>query len=226
MRKLGFAGFGRSTVVRILRKQGLALSPVRCREMGWLTFLKHYQEFIWASDFFTVTTATLRTYYILFALEIGSCRIRYWNVSTSPDGAWAAQQFRNLSIVNEDAPHFLIHDRDDKFTQAADAVLEVAGTRVVRVPARSPDLNGYAERAVRTLREECLDRIIILTEGHLRWVLKEFLRYYNSRRPHRSLKLLPPDAPLNYPREGQVAKRQILGGLVNDYYREAASEVF
>ncbi len=75
---------------------------------------------------------------------------------------------------------------------------------------------------VRTLREECLDRIIILSESHLRWVLREFVNYYNTRRPHRSLKLLPPENPGHYPREGQVVKRPILGGLVNDYYREAA----
>jgi len=80
----------------------------------------------------------------------------------------------------------------------------------------------YVERAIRTLREECLDRITILNERHLRWVLNEFARYYNSRRPHRSLRLLTPESPGHYLREGKVARRRVLGGLVNDYYREAA----
>ncbi|MEI6501012.1 MAG: integrase core domain-containing protein [Armatimonadota bacterium] len=87
---------------------------------------------------------------------------------------------------------------------------------------RLPNLNAYAERWVRTVREECLDRVIVLNENHLRWVLREFIRYYNERRPHRSLGLAAPEGPAEYPREGEVCRNQILGGLVNDYYREAA----
>ena len=92
----------------------------------------------------------------------------------------------------------------------------------MRLPARSPNLNAHAERWIRTVREECLDRIIILNERHLRWVLNEFVRYYNQRRPHRSLNLHVPDGPRVYSQAGKVACRQVLGGLINDYYREAA----
>jgi len=222
MRKLGFGRFGRTTVRRILREHGLAPSPQRRRGLSWPEFVGHYGEFIWACDFFTVTTATLRTYYVFMVLEISTRRIRFWNVSASPDGAWVAQQFRNLSVVSDDLPRYLIHDRDDKFTAHADALLTAADTEVVRLPARSPDLNGYIERCIRTLREECLDRIIILNERHLRWVLGEFIRYYNRRRPHRSLQLHVPEGPRDYPRQGLIARRQILRGLVNDYCRKAA----
>jgi transposase InsO family protein len=222
MRKLGFGGFGRTTVRRILRKHALAPSPQRRRGLTWPEFVGHYGRFVWACDFFTVTTATLRTYYVFMVLEISTRRIRFWNVSASPDGRWTAQQFRNLSVVSGDLPRHLIHDRDDKFTAHADALLAAAGTEVMRLPARSPDLNGHIERCIRTLREECLDRIIILNDRHLRWVLDQFVRYYNRRRPHRSLQLHVPEGPRDYPTDGRVARRQILGGLVSDYYRKAA----
>ena len=90
------------------------------------------------------------------------------------------------------------------------------------LPARSPNLNAHAERWVRTVREECLDRVIVLNEDHLRWALTEFIRYYNERRPHRSLGLQPPDGPVGCSGEGKVIRRQVLGGLVNDYHRKAA----
>jgi len=96
------------------------------------------------------------------------------------------------------------------------------GTKVIRLPVRSPDLNAYAERWIRSLRQECLDRIIILNEAHLRWVLTEYVRYYNERRPHQSLQHLPPEAPDAYPREGKIVARPVLGGLIHDYGRLAA----
>jgi transposase InsO family protein len=133
-----------------------------------------------------------------------------------------SQQFRNLSVVNDDLPRYLIHDRDSKYTRDADSLLEDAGTKVIRLPVRSPDLNGYAERWIRSLRQECLDRIIILNEAHLRWVLGEYVRYYNKRRPHQSLQHLPPEAPDAYPCEGKIVARPVLGGLIHDYYRLAA----
>jgi len=173
MRKLGFVRFGRSSVARILKQHGLTPERRHSFGLGWLQFLTHYGRFIWASDFCTVTTATLTTYYLVFFLEIGTRRIIHWDVSTSPDEAWMSQQFRNLSVVSDDLPRHLIHDRDSKYTRYADSLLEEAGTKAIRLPVRSPDLNAYAERWIRSLRQECLDRIIILNEAHLRWVLRE-----------------------------------------------------
>jgi hypothetical protein len=109
----------------------------------------------------------------------------------------------------------------DRATQG-DALLGEVGSKVVCLPVRSPNLNAYAERWVRTVRQECLERVIVLNESHLRWVLREFIRHCNSRRPHRSLALRPPEGPVHSSSEGEVIRRQILGGLINDYYREAA----
>jgi len=221
MRKLGYVGFGRSTVKRILERHGLWPRP-RQGGMSWHDFIGHYGRFIWACDFFTVTTATLRTYYVLLFIEIGTRRTIFWNVSEAPDGVWTEQQFRNLSLAHDQLPRCLLHDRDSKLTTHADALLAGAGSEAIRLPVRSPDLNAYAERWVRTVREECLDRVIVLNESHLRWVLDESIRYYNERRPHRSLGLRVPQGPMEYPCAGEVTRRQILGGLINDYYRKAA----
>lgn len=222
MRKLGFPRFGRTSVKRILNQHGLTPESRRSTGLSWLEFLSHYGRFAWASDYLTVTTASLRTYYVTFFLEIATRRICFWNVSTSPDEAWVTQQFRNLSIVSDDLPRYLIHDRDDKYPRSADSLMEDVGTEVIRLPAHSPDLNGYAERWIRSLRQECLDRIIVLSEAHLRWVLGEYVRYYNQRRPHQSLQHLPQEALAEYPGQGEVVRRPVVGGIINDYYRLAA----
>jgi len=128
VRKLGFSTIGRSTVQRILKRHGLAPRP-HYGGLSWADFLGHYGQFIWARDFFTVTTATLRTYYVLFFIEISTRRIVYWNVSEHPEGEWVAQQFRNLSVLHDQLPRYLIHDRDGKFTAPADALLCAIGTK-------------------------------------------------------------------------------------------------
>ena len=125
-------------------------------------------------------------------------------------------------MVSDELPRYLIHDRDSTYPLHADSLLEGAGTKVIRLPVRSPDLNAYAERWIRSLREECLDQIIVLNEAHLRWALREYISYYNARRPHRSLRLLPPQAPDQYPCDGPIIRRAVLGGLINDYCRPAA----
>lgn len=116
-----------------------------------------------------LTTAALRTYYVLFLIEIETRRIVLWSLSDAPDGAWTAQQFRNLSLIDEEPPRYLLHDRDSKLTTHEDALLGEVGSKVIRLPVRSPNLNAYAERWVRTVREECWDRVIVLNESHLRW---------------------------------------------------------
>ncbi|UCG89039.1 MAG: transposase, partial [Gemmatimonadota bacterium] len=222
MRKLGFPRFGRTSVKRIPNQHGLTPESRRSTHLSWLEFLSHYGRFAWASDYLTITTASLRTYYVIFFLEVATRRIRFWNVSTSPDESWVAQQLQNLCIVSDELPKYLIHDRDGKYPRHADSLLEHVGTEVIRLPARSPDLNGYAERWIRSLRQECLDRVIILNEAHLRWVLAECVRYHNERRPHQSLQHLLPEALDAYPCEGKIVSRPVLGRLLNDYYRLAA----
>jgi putative transposase len=143
-------------------------------------------------------------------------------VSQHPDGDWVGQQVRNLSILHDRLPRYLIHDHDSKLTADADGLLRAIGTEPVLLPPRSPDLNGRADRWIRTVRNECLGHVIILNERHLRWALGEFIHYRNQRRPHRSLQLNPPDGPVVSSLGAKVVRHKIHGGLISDYRREAA----
>ena len=139
-----------------------------------------------------------------------------------PHAEWVIQQLRNLSVQHDRLPRFILHDRDSKFSEEFDAFIEASGSKSIKLPARSPNLNAYAERWVRSVRAECLDRIIVLSERHLRYVLKEYVEYFTKRRPHQGLKQQVPDNREEPPATGCIRSRQVLGGLINDYYRGAA----
>ena len=118
---------------------------------------------------------------------------------------------------------FLIRDRDSKFTDAFDSVFSGNGTRVIKTPVRSPRANSYAERFVGTLRRECLDHMLILGERHLRGVLTEYVRHYNSHHPHQALQQEPPLRESGHAVDitARIERRQVLGGLISEYRRAA-----
>jgi putative transposase len=153
-----------------------------------------------ACDFLTVETAFLQRIYVLFFLSLATRRIEYIACTSSPDGRWVTQQARNLLMqLGDKQPfRFLVHDRDTKFSVAFDEVFRSEGIKVIRTPAQAPNANAYAERWVRTVRADCLDRILILGRRHLERVLYEYRRHYNEHRPHRALALVPPDCPRTY----------------------------
>ncbi len=139
-----------------------------------------------------------------------------------PNAEWVFLHLRNLSVQHDHLPRFILHDRDGKFSEEFDAFAQASGTKIIKVPARSPNLNAYAERWVRSVREECLDQIIVLSERHLRYVLKEYVAYFMKRRPHQRLQQQLPDRTEEAQATGRIQRRHVLGGLINDYYREAA----
>src|SRR2546427_9693947 len=146
-----------------------------------------------ACDFFTVETISLRHFYVLFFIEVGSRRVHLARCTTNPSGAWVTQQARNLSFTGLfDRTRFLIHDRDSKFSAAFDDVFRSEGIKVIKTPIRAPQANAYAERFVRTVRAECLDWLLILGRRHLDHVLRHYVTHYNAERPHRALALLTP----------------------------------
>jgi transposase InsO family protein len=181
-------------------------------------------------DFFTVETVGLTRLYVLFVVEVQQRCVHLVGITAHPTGAWVAQQARNLLMDLEEQAYrfrYLIRDRDAKFTAAFDTVFTAAGIDVVKIPPRAPRANAYAERWVRTVRSECLDWTLVWNQRQLRRVLTEYLRHYNTVRPHRSLDLQPPRPvprlTLVEPggRESRVQRVDVLGGLIHEYRRAA-----
>ena len=178
-----------------------------------------------ACDFFTVDTISLRRIYVLFFIELSSRRVHLADVTEYPDGAWTAQQARNLvfSLPARERPlEFLVRDNDGKFTRAFDTVFDTEGIRVIRTPVRAPKANATCERFVGTIRRECLDWILIANHRQLQHVLSEFVDHYNGHRPHRALGLAPPEPrppapPVPTPPALAIRRNDRLGGLIHEY---------
>jgi putative transposase len=178
-----------------------------------------------AVDFFTVETIWLQRLYVLFVIELGSRRVHVAGCTPNPCAAWVIQQARQVSwtLAERSEPiRFLIRDRDQKFTDGFDDVFRSDGIEVVRTPARSPQANGVAERFVRTVRTECLDRLLVLNQAHLERILKVFADHYNQHRPHRALSLVPPEARRSGASssalgDARILRRDRLGGVVHEY---------
>jgi hypothetical protein len=128
------------------------------------------------------------------------------------------------TLLGGNRPRFLIHDRDSKFSGSFDEVFRSEGLTVIHTPIRAPQANAYAERFVRTVRNECLDWLLILGRRHLESVLRVYTAHYNRERPHRGLALLTPETgdPTGLPTAGKIDRRDRLGGLIHEYYRAAA----
>src|SRR5215216_5952631 len=179
--KLGHR-ISRSAIKRILRQHGLPPAPERGAST-WRAFLGQYREYMVACDFFTVDTLLLQRLHVLFFIELGSRRVHLAGCTASPDAAWVTQQARQFSWLLQDGDpgpvRFLIHDRDGTFAAGFDTVFAAEGIAVIRTPRQAPNANAVAERLVRSCREECLDRVLILHRAHLTFVLKQYLEYYN-----------------------------------------------
>ena len=220
--KLGFK-IHPSTVKNVLRRHGLFPAPQRAQS-SWRAFLKHYRQQMLACDFFTVETIRLETIYVLFFIELGSRRVHLAGCTANPNSAWVTQQARQIVWHLSDEPRpmrFLIHDRDSKFTTRFDYIFVSERIEVIRTPFRAPKANAYAERWIRSVREECLDRLIILDPHHLQYVLAEYTDYYNRARPHQGIDQRTP-IPVPYSDyQGRIERRDILHGLIHDYRRVA-----
>jgi putative transposase len=218
------------TVLNILRRHHLDPAPKR-REAGmsWSQFLKMHWEVLAATDFFTVEVATwhgLVTYYVLVVMELSTRQVHIAGITPHPTAAFMQQCARQLTDHFDGfllGKRYLLHDRDTKFTDAFDHLLRDSGVEPVVLPRRSPNLNAYCERFIRSIKEEALHWFIILGEASLRHVLREYLAHYHTERNHQGLEnhLIAPEAEVGG-HTGQVVCRERLGGLLRYYHREAA----
>jgi putative transposase len=196
-------------------------------DQRWATFVRNHARAIVACDFAVSLTIGLQTLYILVVMEVGSRRIIHTNVTTHPTAEWTLQQFRHA--IPADHPYrFLLHDRDAIFSADCDASIQRLGLRVLKSPPRSPKANAFCERLIGTLRRECLDWIIPLSERQLRNVVREWAAHYNRGRPHMALGPGLPDPPEGLPvaeRDSRhelppgafVVSRPVAGGLHHEY---------
>jgi putative transposase len=218
-----------STVWKILKDAGIDPAPRRSGQT-WRAFLEAQAKTILATDFFHVDTVFLRRLYILFFIEHGTRRVHLAGVTAHPTSEWVTQQARNLLMNLEDHADgfkFLIRDRDAKFTAQFDAVLAAAGARIIKTPVRAPRANAIAERWIASTRRECLDRMLITGERHLRLVLGEYADHYNLHRPHRALNQGPPAGRPHPPAPGtnvRLLRRDQLGGLIHEYSQVALGD--
>lgn len=218
---------GSSTIRRILKRARIPPAPDRQNNTTWRQFLRTQAATALACDFFHVDCAfTLKRIYVFFVLEVGSRYVHILGTTTNPDGAWTTQQIRNLVMDLGDRVgefRFLVRDRAGQFAVSFDTVLADVGVETVKIPPRCPRANCYAERFVLTVRTELTDRMLIVSERHLRAALAEYLRHYNGRRPHRSRELRPPRPTYPMANHGsqRIKRQRLLGGLISEYKRAA-----
>jgi transposase InsO family protein len=216
---------GRSTIARILKAYGLP--PVPARPTSWHTFLRAHWGAIAGADFFTTEVWTWRglvTSYTVFVIDLASRRVEIIGSTPHPDERFMRQVGRTLMAVDDGAPRthrVLLCDRDRKWSASVRQFFQGAGLRVVQTPLQAPNANAYAERFVRSIKEECLDRIIPMGERHFREAVAEFVAHYHHERNHQGLanRLIDGVAPARG--EGRIRRRPRLGGVLN-YYERAA----
>src|SRR5919106_5808676 len=218
----------RNTIKAILKDHGIEPAPERRTKMPWKTFLAAHWNGLAAADFFTVevlTMAGLVRYVVLVVMKLKTRTVEIAGITRQPDGSWMTQVARNLTDADDGflrGMEYLILDRDPLYTDAFRDRLRDTGVKPLLLPARSPNLNAFAERFVGSVKTEWLDRIVPLGEKHLRAALRAFMDHYHEERPHQGLgnELIASKTTLLGP--GPVRCRERLGGVLRFYYHEAA----
>ena len=220
---------GRGTIANILKESGIEPAPERGKHTRWSTFLKAHWECVTATDFLTVEVCTLKglvTYYILFFIDIASRRVHLAGITPHPDNPWMMQIARNITDKDDGflrGTRYLLLDRDTKYSEAFRNLLVREGIDVIRLPPKSPNLNAFAERFVRSIKEECLSRMIFFGHASLRYAVMQFVAHYHGERNHQGLgnRLLQPLSALGA-WHTTVKRCERLGGMLSYYHCEAA----
>jgi putative transposase len=204
-----------------IQKYMRAARPPRRSGQTWATFLHNHADDIWACDFLPITDLLFRPLYAFFVIELASRRVVHANVTRHPTDEWVAQQLREATPFGHHPKH-LIRDNDSKYGPVFAHVAGAIGIEEVRTAYRLPKQNAICERFLGSVRRECLDHILILGEGHLRRVVREYVAYFNAARPHQGLQQRIPDPSEEAIQQaGPVRATPVLGGLHHTYRRAA-----
>ena len=218
----------RGTIANVLKEHGLEPAPERERKTTWKEFLSRHRDVIAAADFFTIEAWTrngLTRFLVFFLIDLSTRRVEIAGVTRNANGVWMSQIGRNLSDAAQGfliGKQYLIHDRDPLFTEEFSKTIQANGIESVKLPPSSPKLNAHAERFVRTIKESCLERLILFGEGSLRKAIHEFVEHYHDERNHQGLGnrlIMEKGARID---TGPIEWRRRLGGMLNYYYRQAA----
>jgi putative transposase len=220
---------GRGTIAKVLKEAGVDPAPDRQKRSTWKEFLRTHWDVLAAADFFSVemwTVLGLVRYHVFFLVRLATREIHIAGIIPEPQGRWMKQMARNLTDGMDgflNGCRYLIHDRASLFSAEFRMILQAAGVESIRLPARSPNLNAFAERFVRTLKESCLDRIVLIGDASLHRATAQFVLHYHAERNHQGLrnKIIRPEFT-PFPTAGAIKCRRRLGGLLNYYHREAA----
>jgi len=219
------------TVGNILQRHGIPPAQERKRTTTWADFIRAHLSVLAGTDFFSVEVLTLRglvTYYVLFFIHLESRRVEIAGITPHPNEAWMKQIARNVTMDEWgflESCRYLIHDRDTKFTESFRAIVKSGHVKPLKLPARSPNLNAYAERWVKSVKEEVLSKLILFGEASLRLSLSAYLVHFHTERNHQgkdNVLLFPVSTKAGKRAEGSVNCRERLGGLLKYYHREAA----
>jgi len=214
-----------ATINRILREQGIEPSPKRPERTSWNEFIKAHWESLAAVDFFTKEIYTLRglvRYMVLVVIDYKTRKVEIAGIIPQADGKWMKQIARNLTDPIDGflkGKKFLIHDRDPLFTEDFKKILRSAGIKPRKTTVASPNLNPFAERFVRSIKHECLNKMLIFGESHLRYVVDEYMEHYHTERPHQGIGNLIIEPPPQG--DGEVICQERLGGILK-FWRRAA----
>ncbi len=218
------------TVGTMLKRHGVPPAPERKTTTTWKECIRTHIDVLMATDFFTAEVWTLGglvTYYVVFFIHFGSRKVHVAGVTPHPNEAWMVHVARNVTMEEWGvlSPNqYLIHDRDTKCCAAFQHLIDAAGVTRLPLPPRSPHLHAYAERWVRSVKEECLAQLILFGEGALCHALTPYVAHVHHERHHQGKGnvLLLPTVSQVIERQGPIQCRERLGGLLKDYAREAA----
>jgi putative transposase len=219
------------TVGNILQRHGIQPAPERKRTTMWTDFIRAHMSVLAGTDFFSVEVLTLRglvTYYVLFFIHLESRKVEVSGITPHPNERWMNQIARNVTMdewgfLNN--CRYLIHDRDTKYCQSFRDIIESFDIKTLPLPARSPNLNAFAERWVKSVKDDCLSKLILFGENSLRRALHDYQVHYHAERNHQgkgNVLLFPTAKQAKNRVDGSVHCKERLGGLLKYYHREAA----